>query len=55
MWDHTDGHEMAVGREEAMRIEFTLDCNDLDAQARFWAAALGCDVEVLMEGRYIAG
>jgi predicted enzyme related to lactoylglutathione lyase len=37
-----------------MRIEFTLDCNDLDTQARFWAAALGCDVEGGIEGRYIA-
>ena len=26
-----------------MRIEFTLDCVDLEAQARFWTAALGCD------------
>jgi predicted enzyme related to lactoylglutathione lyase len=37
-----------------MRIEFTLDCNDLDTQARFWAAALGCDVDGVIEGRYIA-
>jgi predicted enzyme related to lactoylglutathione lyase len=37
-----------------MRIEFTLDCNDLDAQAQFWAAALECDVESEIEGRYIA-
>jgi predicted enzyme related to lactoylglutathione lyase len=37
-----------------MRIEVTLDCNDLDAEARFWAAALGCDVEGVIEGRYMA-
>jgi predicted enzyme related to lactoylglutathione lyase len=37
-----------------MRIEFTLDCNDLDVQARFWTAALGCDVEGVIEGRYVA-
>jgi predicted enzyme related to lactoylglutathione lyase len=37
-----------------MRIEFTLDCNDLDAQARFWAAVLGCEVEGVIEGRYVA-
>lgn len=37
-----------------MRIEITLDCNDLDAQARFWAAALGCPVEDVIEGRYVA-
>lgn len=36
-----------------MRIEFTLDCNDLDAQARFWTAALDCDVEGAIEGRYV--
>jgi predicted enzyme related to lactoylglutathione lyase len=40
--------------EAAMRIEITLDCNDLDAQARFWAAALECDVEGVIEGRYVA-
>jgi predicted enzyme related to lactoylglutathione lyase len=37
-----------------MRIEFTLDCIDLDAQAAFWAAALRADVEGVIEGRYVA-
>lgn len=37
-----------------MRIEFTLDCNDLEVQARFWTAALDGDVEGVIEGRYIA-
>ncbi|HEY3008345.1 MAG TPA: VOC family protein [Micromonosporaceae bacterium] len=36
-----------------MRIEFTLDCTDLEAQARFWAGALGCGVEGVIEDRYI--
>jgi predicted enzyme related to lactoylglutathione lyase len=37
-----------------VRIEITLDCNDLEAQAHFWTAALGYDVEAVIEGRYIA-
>jgi predicted enzyme related to lactoylglutathione lyase len=37
-----------------MRVEFTLDCNDLDAQAQFWAAALGSKVGGVIEGRYVA-
>ncbi|HEY2950640.1 MAG TPA: VOC family protein [Micromonosporaceae bacterium] len=37
-----------------MRIEFTLDCTDLETQARFWAAALGCVVEGVIEDRYIS-
>jgi predicted enzyme related to lactoylglutathione lyase len=37
-----------------MRIEFTLDCTDLETQARFWAAALGCVVDGVIEDRYIS-
>ena len=37
-----------------MRIEITLDCIDLDVQARFWAAALECEVEGIIEGRYVS-
>ncbi|HEY3003341.1 MAG TPA: VOC family protein [Kribbellaceae bacterium] len=37
-----------------MRIELTLDCNDLDAQARFWAAALGRTPSTVVAGRYVA-
>lgn len=37
-----------------MRIEFTLDCCDLERTAQFWQAALALDVEGEINGRYIA-
>jgi predicted enzyme related to lactoylglutathione lyase len=37
-----------------MRIEFTLDCRDLDGMSAFWQAAAGFDVEGTIEGRYVA-
>ncbi len=37
-----------------MRIEFTLDCADLDRMAAFWTAAAGLVVEGVIEGRYVA-
>jgi len=37
-----------------MRIEFTLDCADLDRMASFWSAAAGLDVEASIEGRYVS-
>lgn len=37
-----------------MRIEFTLDCSDLDRMVRFWTAAAGLAVEGVIEGRYVA-
>ncbi|HEU0042183.1 MAG TPA: VOC family protein [Jiangellaceae bacterium] len=37
-----------------MRIEFTLDCCDLDRTAAFWQAAAGFDVEATIDGRYVA-
>ena len=37
-----------------MRIEFTLDCCDLERTAEFWQAALALDVEGEIGGRYIA-
>lgn len=37
-----------------MRIEFTLDCCDLERTARFWQAALALDVEGEIDGRFVA-
>ena len=37
-----------------MRIEFTLDCTDLDATAAFWQAAAGLVVGGAIEGRYMS-
>ncbi len=37
-----------------MRIEFTLDCSDLDRMSKFWREAAGFVVDGIIEGRYIS-
>ena len=37
-----------------MRLEFTLDCSDLDRTAEFWQAAAGFVVDGRIEGRYVS-
>jgi predicted enzyme related to lactoylglutathione lyase len=37
-----------------VRIEFTLDCSDLDRMAAFWTDAAGLVVDRVIEGRYVA-
>jgi predicted enzyme related to lactoylglutathione lyase len=37
-----------------MRIEFTLDCCDLERAAEFWKTALGLAVEGRIADRYVA-
>jgi len=37
-----------------MRINFTLDCNDLDREARFWSAALRLPATAVVPGAYTA-
>jgi catechol 2,3-dioxygenase-like lactoylglutathione lyase family enzyme len=37
-----------------MRLEFTLDCTDLDRSAEFWQAAVGFVADGSIEGRYIS-
>jgi predicted enzyme related to lactoylglutathione lyase len=37
-----------------MRLEFTLDCSDLDLMARFWQAAAAFVVDGSIEGRYVS-
>ncbi|TCO36077.1 hypothetical protein EV652_101968 [Kribbella steppae] len=37
-----------------MRIEFTLDCADLDRMSRFWRDAVGFVVVGVIEGRYVS-
>jgi len=37
-----------------VRIEFTLDCSDLDRMAAFWTDAAGLVVEGVIEGRYVS-
>jgi len=37
-----------------MRLEFTLDCTDLDHTAEFWQAAVGFVVDGSIEGRYVS-
>ncbi len=37
-----------------MRINFTLDCNDLDGQARFWSAVLRFPATVVVPDAYVA-
>ena len=37
-----------------MRIEFTLDCTDLDRMTRFWRDAAGFVVAGVIEGRYVS-
>ena len=36
-----------------VRIEFTLDCSDLDRMSTFWREAAGFVVEGIIEGRYV--
>ena len=38
----------------AMRIEFTLDCSDLERTSKFWEEAAGLRVEGRIEDRYIS-
>jgi predicted enzyme related to lactoylglutathione lyase len=40
--------------EWLMRIEFTLDCNDLDRMAAFWTQVLGYRSNAVVSGRYTA-
>ena len=37
-----------------MRIEFTLDCSDLDRMTKFWRDAAGFVVEGIIESRYVS-
>jgi predicted enzyme related to lactoylglutathione lyase len=37
-----------------VRIEFTLDCADLDRMTRFWRDAVGFVVVGVIEGRYVS-
>jgi hypothetical protein len=37
-----------------VRIEFTLDCTDLDRMTRFWRDAAGFVVVGVIEGRYVS-
>jgi predicted enzyme related to lactoylglutathione lyase len=37
-----------------MKIELTLDCNDLETVSRFWERALGCDRQPIVPGRYVS-
>ena len=37
-----------------MRIEFTLDCSDLDRMSKFWQEAAGFVVDGIIEGRYVS-
>ncbi|MGH8969920.1 MAG: VOC family protein [Actinomycetes bacterium] len=37
-----------------MRLEMTLDCNDLEAMASFWSQALGRRVQPVVPGQYVA-
>lgn len=37
-----------------MRLEITLDCNDLEAEAAFWAAALGYEKRATVPGSYVS-
>lgn len=37
-----------------MRIEFTLDCCDLEETARFWQSALDLEVEGEIAGRFVS-
>jgi predicted enzyme related to lactoylglutathione lyase len=36
-----------------MRVEFTLDCSDLDRMTTFWQSAVGFVEEARIEGRYV--
>lgn len=38
----------------SVRIEFTLDCSDLDLMTRFWREAAGFVVEGVIEDRYVS-
>jgi predicted enzyme related to lactoylglutathione lyase len=39
---------------DAMSIEVTLDCNDLDGLARFWQAAFECEWQETVPNEYIS-
>ena len=38
----------------SVRIEFTLDCSDLDRMTKFWRDAAGLVVDGIIEGRYVS-
>jgi predicted enzyme related to lactoylglutathione lyase len=37
-----------------MKIELTLDCNDLETVSRFWERALGCHSRPTVPDRYVS-
>lgn len=37
-----------------MKIELTLDCNDLASVSRFWEQALGCEGQPIVPGQYVS-
>jgi catechol 2,3-dioxygenase-like lactoylglutathione lyase family enzyme len=42
------------GENVSMRIEFTLDCSDLDRTTTFWRQAAGFVVDGIIEDRYVS-
>lgn len=46
-------HRAGRSQNATVRIEFTLDCSDLDRMASFWQSAAGFVVDGVIEGRYV--
>lgn len=42
------------GDDVSVRIEFTLDCSDLDRMTKFWRDAAGFVVDGVIEDRYVS-
>jgi predicted enzyme related to lactoylglutathione lyase len=47
------GVSLVQEENDAMRLQFTLDCTDLDHAAEFWQAAVGFVVDGSIAGRYV--
>ena len=45
---------LVAADDVSVRIEFTLDCSDLDRLARFWRDAAGLVVSGVIENRYVS-
>lgn len=45
---------MAQPVGQRLKIEVTLDCNDLEGLTRFWEAVLGCEGDPTVPGEYVA-
>jgi predicted enzyme related to lactoylglutathione lyase len=46
--------EVLLADDVSVRIEFTLDCSDLDRMTKFWRDAAGFVVDGIVDDRYVS-